>query len=517
MPPRPVAILHLEDSPADAKLVAATLRADQLDCEITVVDTRRTFTDALMHDKYDLIISDHSLPGFDGLEALRLARSLSPDIPFISVSGAFGEEAAVEIVKAGATDYVLKQRLFRLGSAVRRALTEADERVRRARAETEVHNLGEQLRHAQRLEAVGRLAGGLAHDFNNLLTVINGYCEQMLQRLPVHHELRPLVTSVSRAGQRGADLTKRLLAFSRRQVLAPRVVAANDIVQDVRPMLGPLLGERITLALALDPRAGLVSVDPSQIEQVLLNLASNAHDAMPTGGTLTIETHNVTITEPHGRLEPGPYVEIVVRDTGHGMDEELRAHLFEPFFTTKERGRGTGLGLATAYGIVTQSGGTIDVESAPGRGTSIAIRLPYATGEATSANVVETDDAPPPGGNETLLLVEDDESVRDLVADFLGEAGYNVLQAGDAAEAEVRCRDAQFRIHLLVSDVVLPGLDGAALSERLRRLVPGLKTLLISGYPGDAVVRPSAESGTAFLPKPFSRAVLLRKVREALG
>ena len=512
----PISVLHLEDSPADAKLVAASLADEGLECDITLVDREPAFTEALRTRTFSLILSDHNLPGFDGLEALRLARTFAPDTPFISVSGAFGEETAAEIVRAGATDYVLKHRLFRLGRAVRRALAEADERNRRARAEAEAQSLAEQLRHSQRLEAIGRLAGGVAHDFNNLLTVVNGYCERIVRAVPPDHELMPLVMPIYTAGQRGSDLTRRLLAFSRHQVLAPRVVSLNDIVSELHPMLKALVGERVVMALDLDLEAGLVYVDAAQIEQVVMNLATNARDAMPEGGTLSFETRNVDLAAPSGALSPGQYVELAIRDTGHGIDEEILGHIFEPFFTTKERGYGTGLGLPTAYGIVAQSGGEIKVESEAGRGTTMRVRLPLASGVPVRPATPAHDPLETPGGVETLLLVEDDASVRELVAEFLQSAGYTVIQAGDAAEAQAACAEAGGKLDLLVSDVVLPGLDGPALADRLREQVPGLRALLMSGYPGDAVVRPSQESGTTFLAKPFSRTVLLGKVREAL-
>jgi two-component system, cell cycle sensor histidine kinase and response regulator CckA len=516
MPPleRAIAILHVEDSPADAKLIAAALRADRVLCEITVVDRQGAFVDALNGGTFDIILSDHSLPGFDGMQALKLAHALRPELPFISVSGAFGEEAAVEILRAGATDYVLKHRLSRLGTAVRRAMSEAEERARRARAEAEVQSLGEQLRHSQRLEAIGRTTGGVAHDFNNLLTVINGYSEQLLRKLPPDHELVPLVTPIFSAGQRGSDLTRRLLAFSRHQVLAPQTLSPNQILNDLRPMLKPLLGEQIELIVQMDPDLGLVHVDPGQIEQVIMNLATNARDAMPGGGVVTIETRNAVVDEQRGTLPAGPFVVLSVRDTGQGIDEEIQTMIFEPFFTTKERGHGTGLGLPTAYGIVAQSGGEIRVDSAPGRGTAMHVWLPRvvaAPPETPAAAPVETSAT---AGTETLLLVEDDDNVRELVTDFLEGAGYRVLVARDAVEAEARCEAAGGRIDLLVSDVVLPGLDGPSLAERLRETMPGLRTIFMSGYPGEAVVRPSTD--TMFLAKPFSRSVLLAKVREAL-
>jgi signal transduction histidine kinase len=512
-----VAVLHLEDDPQDSRLIHRELDALGVECGFERVETEADFRAAIARGGFDLILADHSLPSFDALSALAIAREQCPGTPFICVSGSLGEELAIEALKNGATDYVLKQRLSRLAPAVRRALQESAERAKRRCAEAEVQALEARLRHSQKLEAVGQLAGGIAHDFNNLLTVINGYCERLITSVGQDGPARQDLDVIHQAGRRAAALTSQLLAFSRRQVLQPRVIDLNAIVCDIEKLLRRVIGEPIVMVTALDPTLDATRADPGQIEQVLMNLAINARDAMPDGGTLTIETANLTVSDfAPGGLPAGRYVQLTVRDTGHGMDEETLLHIFEPFFTTKELGRGTGLGLPTVYGIVMQSGGHIAVDSAPNEGTAVHVYLPRVD-PVTAAAAAAASPANAPG-HETLLLVEDEALVRGLVRDFLDSAGYTVIEAGDAEEAfrlfESRGAPA---IDMLVTDVVLPGLNGLRLAERLRAIVPGLKTLFVSGYPGTTAIRQdSFDPGTAFLAKPFSRQVLTDKVREIL-
>ena len=367
--------------------------------------------------------------------------------------------------------------------------------------------LEEQLRQAQKMEAVGQLAGGIAHDFNNLLTVINGFSQVTLDVLGPNDPARPLVEEVQNAGTRAAGLTRQLLAFSRRQVLEPRVVDLTTIVGDTERMLRRLIGEDVILATFLAPDLGRVRVDPGQLEQVLLNLAVNARDAMPRGGRLTIEARNVS--RPTGEA-----VQLAVSDTGTGMDVETRARIFEPFFTTKEQGKGTGLGLAVVHGIVSQSGGRIEVESEPGRGTTFRIELPRVGDSVASAG--PTTPADLPHGSETLLIVEDEPAVRALDRRVLASCGYTVLEARDGRDAVRVAEGHRGPIHVLVSDVVMPHLGGRQLAERLSATRPGLKVLFVSGYTDDAVVRHGVGSEFAFLPKPFTPAGLARKVREVL-
>ena len=391
----------------------------------------------------------------------------------------------------------------------------------RKQAEEALRQSEEQLRQAQKMEAVGRLAGGVAHDFNNLLMVMRGYGELLLNQLDANDPLRRNAEEIQKAAERATALTQQLLAFSRKQVLQPKVLDLNAVVTEVEKMLRRLIGEDIELTAVLDLALGRVKADPGQIEQIILNLAVNARDAMPQGGRLTLKTANVTLDQAYVRQHlgatPGPYVLLAVSDTGVGMDAETRSHIFEPFFTTKGAGKGTGLGLSTVYGIVKQSGGTIWVESAPGRGTTFEIYLPLVE-EATANGELHPALPPPtPGGTETILVVEDEMSVRKLAAEFLGSNGYRVLEAQDGAEALQVCEEHRAPIHLLLTDVVMPGMSGRELAVRLVGARPEMKVIYVSGYTDDAIVQHGVrEEGTVFLQKPFSLDALARTVREAL-
>jgi two-component system cell cycle sensor histidine kinase/response regulator CckA len=381
--------------------------------------------------------------------------------------------------------------------------------------------LEEQLWRAQKMEAVGRLAGGVAHDFNNLLTVIRGYADILSNSLPPKDaSLRASVDEILKASERAASLTRQLLAFSRQQVLAPKVLDLNHVVGGVEKMLHRLIGEDIELVTTLQPDLGPVRADPGQIEQVLVNLAVNSRDAMPQGGRLSIETRNIDLDgrspDPEVVVKPGPYVEIRVQDTGCGMDEETRSRIFEPFFTTKEKGKGTGLGLATVYGIVKQSGGYIWVSSEPGQGTTFRIHLPRVNESKVQAEHSELETSVR-RGTETILIVEDEDGVRALCHEILLAQGYQVLEAGDGEAAFTVLRQHPGPIHLLLTDVVMPRMSGREVAEKLGMLFPGLKVLYMSGYTNDAaVLKGLLDSGVAFLQKPFTRDSLARKVREVL-
>jgi two-component system cell cycle sensor histidine kinase/response regulator CckA len=385
---------------------------------------------------------------------------------------------------------------------------------------TERNRLEAQLRQAQRLEAIGALAGGVAHDFNNLLTVINGYAEMVLDAGRLGPDDRELVRQIHRAGDRAAALTRQLLAFSRKQVLAPRVLDLNALLNETEKMLRRLIGADVALAVSLDPDLWPVKADPGQVEQVVMNLVVNARDAMPAGGRLTIETRNVELDDGyafrHLGARPGPHVLLAVSDTGTGMTEEVKARVFEPFYTTKEAGKGTGLGLATVLGVVQQSGGHVEVYSEPGRGTAFKVYLPRLTGAGASA-ALPAAASPVPRGAETVLLIEDDDGIRALARLALQSFGYVVIAAADGEEGVAIGLAAERPLDLLITDLVMPKLSGREAAERLRPAHPGMKVLFISGYTDDAVVRHGVlQEGVAFLHKPFTPTALARKVREVL-
>jgi PAS domain S-box-containing protein len=379
---------------------------------------------------------------------------------------------------------------------------------------TDLKHLEEQLRQAQKMDAIGRLAGGLAHDFNNLLTVIKGYSELLLDKLPAGEPLVRLVTEIKKAGDRGMAIIAQLLAFSRPTAVQPMVLDLNAVVADAETMLRRLIGEDIELIATLDQALWRVKIDRAQIDQILLNLAINARDAMPGGGALTLELRNVTLAESGDR--PGEYVRLSVADTGCGMDEATKARLFEPFYTTKETGKGTGMGLAVVYGIVRRVGGDIEVESQPGQGSTFRIYLPRCR-DQQSAPESPPDSAPVPKGRETVLLVEDEDAVRHLTQEILTQLGYTVLEAKDGPDALRLCKGHRGAIDLLVTDVVMPRMSGLRLADRLRPLRPQMKTLFMSGYPDAALSEhgvPAAE--ISLLQKPFAAATLARKVRDVL-
>lgn len=379
----------------------------------------------------------------------------------------------------------------------------------------------EQLRQAQKMEAIGRLAGGVAHDFNNLLTVIIGNCDVLLDMPELNAEARALVETVMETGNRAADLTRQLLAFSRKQVLVPEIVRLNTIIANMSKMLRRLLGADVALVERLAPDLELVKADVSQIEQVILNLAVNARDAMPTGGTLTVEAFNMQIDEEvaarNAEIRPGRYAVLAVRDTGCGMDENVRRQIFEPFFTTKENGKGTGLGLATVHGIVSQSGGHITVSSEPGRGTVFHIYLPAAT-EAPKAKTPVNAANPIARGFETILLAEDKDDVREFTRKALQSGGYQVLEARNGEDALQVHQRVAGDIHLLITDTVMARMNGPELARQLKGKRAGLKVLFMSGHLDDLKGNDGAEiAATPFLQKPFTSKTLLAKVREVLG
>jgi PAS domain S-box-containing protein len=630
----PMRFLHLEDDPMDRELVLELLRAKWPDCLIVAVDTEETFVEALTANAFDLVLGDHSLPTFNGLKALTIVRERRPDLPFVFVSGTLGEDAAIESLKSGACDYVLKTRLTKLIPAIERALGVVEERNRHMKTEEEVrmlwtaveqspvsvlitdpegrieyvnskftqisgytreelvgikpsilksgstpsetyqalwetitagrewrgeicnrrkdgtlyfeseviapirgdeghitHFLGikedvterktleKQLFLAQKMEAIGTLAGSIAHDFNNILTAMIGY-GTLLQR-DIGNREKTLEYSGYLLGlaDKAAVLTKGLLAFSRRQTLSPKPVDINHIIANVIKLIGRLIGENIRVESDLSPGALICLADSGQIEQVLMNLSTNARDAMPDGGRLSITTRPVVIEPgnltPCTECAPGRYALITVADSGVGMDDQILARIFEPFFTTKEVGQGTGLGLSIIYGIIKQHRGQILVASHPGAGTIFSIYLPLS-GEPTALGGALTA-RPVRGGTETILVAEDEPTVRNLIVDLLQGNGYRVIQAADGREAvEMFAADAG-AISLTILDVVMPVKSGKEVFERICEIVPDVRVLFLSGYPMDMIEqRHLIPEGSPFLEKPIAPMELLMRIRDIL-
>ncbi|MFO7541067.1 MAG: response regulator [Chloroflexota bacterium] len=636
---RLIHILHLEDDPVDAELVQAKIEESGLTCQITCVQARAEYETALLQGGYDVILADFLLPMYDGMSALRLAQELCPDIPFIFVSGTMGEEAVIEGLTAGATDYVLKERLPRLTSAIPRALHEAENRRERRRVEeryralyhenpsmfftldtegtmisvndfgasqlgytkdelegqpflnvfyeedksavskqlticlqnpwqvyywqfrkvckdgplmwveefarsinrpdggiyvlvvcqditkrkqleAENEQLTAQFYQAQKMDSLGRLAGGIAHDFNNLLVPILGYTELNLRKLAPESRLYTNLTQIKEAAERAANLTRQILAFSRQQVLELQLLDLNVIIDEFEKMLQRLIGEDIELKTILSSPLDLIKADKGQIEQVLMNLAVNSRDAMPTGGKLAFETANVFLDEAYfkkhtSELVPGHYVMLAVSDTGQGMDAETRKRIFDPFFTTKESGKGTGLGLATVFGIIKQHQGHIWVYSELGQGTTFKIYLPKA--KETRQPSTPTTEAPTSiYGTETVLVVEDNEIVRKLVCETLEAHGYDVIEAQSPSEC-LEYASGKDSVHLLLTDVIMPKMNGKELYQKLITIHPNSKVLYMSGYTNDVIVHYGIlDEGISFLQKPFTIRGLTRKIREVL-
>ena len=499
LPSKPLRVLFADDSENDVLMLLRVLRKAGYEPVYERVSSAAPMREALLRQAWDVVISDYEMPGFGGFEALQILKESGHDLPFILVSAVVNEEEV---------------------TAKDKALREAQSRVARKAAEAALRQSEEQLRQAQKLEAVGRLAAGVAHDFNNILTIITCHSELMLRQMPANDTRRKHVEQVEKAAHMAAGLTRQLLTFSRKQVIEPRVLKLNDVITDVEKMLRRLIGEDIEFHTKLDPAAGHIKADAGQIEQVIMNLAVNARDAMPDCGKLTIMTANTVLDENYLRsfpeLRAGDYVMLAIADTGVGMSDEVKAHLFEPFFTTKSPGKGTGLGLATCFGIVQQNSGHITVCSEVGKGTTFRIYFPLVQLEVepARAHITSTDVA---GGSETVLLVEDAPAVRELAALTLREKGYTVFEALNGEDGLRTARQQNGRIDLVLTDVVMPVMGGKEMADALQKSYPETRVLFTSGYTEDAISqRGILRPGVIFLQKPYTTAALARKVREAL-
>jgi two-component system cell cycle sensor histidine kinase/response regulator CckA len=513
----PLHILHLEDNPNDAALIQSNLEAGGINCATTCVQTRDEFILALERGDIDLILSDLSLAAFDGRAAAKLVRARSTAIPFIFVSGRPGEELAIDSLKSGATDYVLKEHLSRLVPAVRRALREVE-------AATKCQRLEAQLIEAQKMEVIGQLSSGMAHDFNNILAVIMGYNDLVTSGLGQESPLRKYTEEIRHASTRAAGLTRQLLVFSRKQLVQPKVIDPNDAVKELNKLLRRLIDEKIAITIVPGIQTGRVKADSGYIGQVLLNLVFNARDAMPDGGKLTIETKDVILdqnyAEAHPGTIPGHYVMLSVTDTGIGMSEEVKAHLFESFFTTKPFG--TGLGLATCRTIVQQSGGHIGVDSEIGQGSTFKIYLPrveqplgVVTGAIRTGPSLRGSEVKRPVGNR-ILVVDDDISIRQLTTEMLIRSGYEVDAAADGAAGWKALQGKPY--DLLITDNFMPKVTGIEMVKNLHAAGMKLPVIMATAIlpQEEFILHPWLQAVTTLL-KPFRAVELLSAVKKILS
>ena len=511
---RHVSILLIDDDPQAQALIEMALIDAHFERKIEVATTAAAGLERIKADHHDIYLVDQRLPDGTGLDVIRAAKDLGADKPFILMTG-YGSGALDEAaLREGAADYVEKHLV---GAHLERSIRYS---LRNWQSSRELHDREEQLRQSQKMEAIGRLAGGVAHDFNNLLTAIIGYTDMIAERPDLDPATAREVSEIRLAADRGAALTRQLLAFSRKQLLNPTVLNINESVAGLLHMLPRLIGDHIHTDARLAAGLGFVKADPSHIEQVIVNLVLNARDAMPTGGYVTIETDNVELTDDRlvaeGLvIESGRYVMLSITDTGVGMDETTRAHAFEPFFTTKAKGKGTGLGLATVYGIIDQSGGGISMDTAPDRGTAIRIYLPVT--DAPAAPERQHVGPHATQGTETLLLVEDNDAIREISAQALRRRGYTVFEARNGEEAIDWASKSVTQADMLITDVVMPGMSGPNLAARLMQQSPNLRVLYMSGYTDDATeVHGAFWGGVPLLQKPFTPSQLAQSVRVAL-
>lgn len=510
--PNPLRLLVVEDSAEDAELLVRALCKAGYDVRHERVDSRESLLRALERP-WDLIISDHSMPGFSGIAALQIVRERHSAVPFIFLSGTIGEDVAVEAMRVGAQDYIMKGNLARLVPAIERELREARNRAEQKRAELRIRQL-------EKFEAIGKLAGGIAHDFNNVIGAIMGWAELGSDEVPEGSRARKFFKQIHAQSERAAALTRQLLAYARRQTLEPRTINLNQLISEATPLLQKAIGEQVEMKFVLASDLQTVRADQSQLEQVLMNLCFNARDAMPNGGLLLIETKNVRLdenfTEHHEYARTGNYVALIVSDTGVGMSAETLTHIFEPFFTTKDVGHGTGLGLATAYGIIKQHDGLIEVYSELGKGSVFNVFLPASRTPSTPALELDEQSAAR-GGTETILVAEDHAGNLEMMDETLRKLGYRTILAGNGEEAVLKFRQNQKEIALVLLDVVMPRMGGADAYQQIQFIRPNVPVIFTSGYSEENARLASFTSvGAILLQKPFASKVLAQKVREAL-
>jgi two-component system cell cycle sensor histidine kinase/response regulator CckA len=508
----PLRALIIEDSQNDCDLLLGMLRQGGYDVAHKRACNAETIGTLLEEGQWDIVISDYSMPGFKGTDALAMVREKGLDVPFVFLSGTIGEEIAVNAMRAGAQDYVIKDKAARLLPAIQRELREAELRRERRQMEQRVRQL-------EKFESLGKLAGGVAHDFNNVIGAIMGWAEIGVDRVPSASPEAKLFRNIGIQANRAAGLTRQLLAYARRQVLEPKNISLNQMVHEATALLQNAIGEQIEVSIVLAPDLQTTRADPSQIEQVLMNLCFNARDAMPKGGALLIETRNVDLDahycKHHMGAKPGRHIQLSVSDTGAGMDPGTLERIFEPFFTTKEVGKGTGLGLATAMGIVKQHGGFLDVYSELGKGTAFRVYLPASDGAADP--LPPEDAAPVRGGTETILVAEDDEGMCEMAREILEGLGYHLLLARNGEEAVHQFAAHRNDISLLLLDVIMPKLNGIDAYEQISKLQPGVPVIFTSGYSDHGPVLTSLTTkGATLLQKPYGSKVLARRVRGLL-
>ena len=510
-----VRILVVDDDPQAEALISMALAEASFTPAVDVVGTASAGIARIQADEHDIYLIDQHLPDGTGIDLIRRANASATSKPFILLTGFGSDDVDEAASRAGAVDYVEKQMVAaQLERSIRFAL-------RNWQAVRLLQDREEQLRQAQKMEAIGRLAGGVAHDFNNLLTAIIGYTDLIAERLDPQDWTARDIAEIRKAADRAAALTRQLLAFSRKGLLSPTTINLNDIASSLLQMLPRVIGDHIRTTANLSERLSPVRADASQMEQVFINLVLNARDAMATGGHLSIETCNAELDEERLAQEslavpPGRYVMLAIGDTGTGMDSATRQRAFEPFFTTKPKGKGTGLGLATVYGIVEQSGGSISLDTAPGRGTTVRIYLP-ATDAAEEAEKPEQQPATAGRGTETLMLVEDNEAVRSLAARALERRGYTVHEARSGEEALRLVERSRLAPDLLITDIMMPGISGPALAARLTQKNPRLRVLYVSGYSDESGTAQSPFAGEVqLLHKPFTPSALAERIRTIL-